>query len=164
MVFSDENGRLIGIDYGAARIGLACSDERKIIASPMETIQVDRKAKQTITQVVNHLEDHRKRFGYRIEKIVVGMPLMMSGKSGMMADEVTHFINLLQERLPDIPIIAWDERLTTVIAERSMREASMTRKKRSTQVDKVAAVLILQSYLDHLHIRNSDTGNFEGGV
>jgi len=161
MTSQNENTRLIGIDYGVARIGIACSDERKIIASPLETIQVDRKAKQTVNQVLSHIEDHRKRFGYQIEKIVVGMPLMMSGKTGLMADEVKNFIDLLQKSLPDIPIVAWDERLTTVLAERSMREASMTRKKRSTKVDKVAAVLILQSYLDHLHIRDGNTGYFD---
>lgn len=157
MSSSTEKKRLIGIDYGVARIGIACSDECKVIASPLETIQVDRKAKQTVAQVLAHLEDHRKRYGYQIEKIVVGMPLMMSGKSGLMADEVKNFIDLLQKSLPDVPVIAWDERLTTVLAERSMREAQMTRKKRSQQVDKVAAVLILQSYLDHLHLMNESS-------
>lgn len=152
MTSPNESTRLIGIDYGVARIGIAYSDERKIIASPLETIQVDRKSKQTVNQVIAFLEEHSKKLGYRIDKIVVGMPLMMSGKTGMMADEVKHFIELLQKGLPDIPITSWDERLTTVLAERSMREALMTRKKRSKQVDKVAAVLILQSYLDHLHL------------
>lgn len=152
MTSPNESTRLIGIDYGVARIGIAYSDERKIIASALETIQVDRKSKQTVNQVIAYLEEHSKKLSYRIDKIVVGMPLMMSGKTGMMADEVKHFIELLQKGLPDIPIISWDERLTTVLAERSMREASMTRKKRSKQVDKVAAVLILQSYLDHLHL------------
>jgi putative Holliday junction resolvase len=156
MTDSNEITRLIGIDYGVARIGIACSDERKIIASPVETIHVDKRAKQTVGQVVAFLEEHKQRFNYRIEKIIVGLPLMMSGKTGLMADEVKNFIELLKARLPDIPVIAWDERLTTVLAERSMREASMRRKKRSTHVDKVAAVLILQSYLDHLHISNGD--------
>lgn len=145
--------RLIGIDYGMARIGLSYSDASKIIASPLATIQADKKIESTLKKVVKSLEDHQKELGYVIEKIVVGLPLMMSGKAGLMADEVHHFIEKLQQALPEVPIVTWDERLTSVQAERSMREASMTRKKRSKRVDTISAVIILQNFLDREQIQ-----------
>lgn len=140
--------RLIGIDYGMARIGLSYSDTSKIIASPLAIINAEKKAKATVQKVVACLEEHQKELGYEVEKIVVGLPLMMNGKAGLMVDEVLHFIDLLKEALPDTPIETLDERLTSVQAERSMREASMSRKKRSKRVDTVSAVIILQNYLD----------------
>ena len=77
------------------------------------------------------------------------MPFMMSGKAGFQADEVAHFISLLKS-YTDIPILSWDERLTTSMAERSLKESSLNRKRRAQVVDSIAAILILQSYLDHL--------------
>lgn len=145
--------RLIGIDFGMARIGLSYSDTSKIIASPLAIINAEKKAKVTVQKVVNALIDHQKELNYDIEKIVVGLPLMMNGKAGLMVDEVNHFIDLLQEALPDTTIETMDERLTSVQAERSMREASMSRKKRSKRVDTVSAVIILQNYLDREQLR-----------
>ena len=84
---------------------------------------------------------------YAIESIVDGLPLMMSGKMGFLADEVKHFVELLQKPV-SIPILTWDERLTTVQAERSLRRAAFHAKTRSQIVDEVAAVIMLQSYLD----------------
>lgn len=145
--------RLIGVDYGMARIGLSYSDPSKIIASPLAIINAEKKAKPTVQKVVKALEDHQKELGYQIEKIVVGLPLLMSGKAGLMVDEVNHFIDLLKEALPEIAIETLDERLTSVQAERSMREASMSRKKRSKKVDTVSAVIILQNYLDRMQLQ-----------
>lgn len=146
--------RVIGIDYGMARIGLAFSDERKIIATPMKTLTAEKKSEQTIAKLVSFLREHEKDYGYQIETIAIGFPLLMSGKKGLLADEVTHFVQLLQEVFA-IPIVTWDERLTSVQADRSLREGNLSRKKRSQKVDSVAAVIILQNYLDFLRMEES---------
>ena len=140
--------RIIGIDFGMARLGLAYSDESKTIASPLAVIQAEKKSEQTVSKVVKELKQHEQQFNYEIEEIVVGLPLLMSGKVGLLADEVKHFVELLKKSI-QAPVVTWDERLTTVQAERSMRETSLTRKRRSKVIDTVAAVIILQNYLDH---------------
>lgn len=147
--------RIVGIDFGLARIGLSLSDESKILASPLMTFQAEKKSEETITKLVATLEADQKQKGYVIEEIVVGLPLMMSGKMGFLADEVKHFIENLKKCIP-FPVITWDERLTTVQAERSLRESSLTRKRRSKVVDKVAAVIILQNYLDYRCLRGQN--------
>lgn len=139
--------RIIGIDYGVARFGIAISDETKIIAMPLMTITAESKSEKTAVKILAQLKAASDLNKYDIAEIVIGLPLMMSGKFGMQADDVTHFVNLLKT-MTNIPIFTWDERLTTVQAEKSMREGNMSRKKRSKVVDKVAAVIILQSYLD----------------
>lgn len=140
--------RIIAIDYGQARIGLACSDENKCIAFPMAVVKASKQSQETVRLVKEALDAHAKEKGYKIEKIIIGMPLLMSGKSGLMADEVNHFVKLLQEVMPESAIITWDERLTSVQAERTLREANMSRKKRVKHVDTISATLILQNYLD----------------
>lgn len=139
--------RVIGIDYGMARIGLAYSDESQTIAMPLKIIRVEKKSNTTIQTILKELKTHQKELGYEIEAFVVGLPLLMSGKMGLLADEVKHFVALLKEA-SQLPIIMWDERLSSVQAERSMREFNITRKRRSKMVDTVAAVIILQNYLD----------------
>lgn len=143
--------RIIGIDYGQARFGIAISDETKLIAMPIATIQVDGKSEKNAIKILSEITKIAEEKQFDIEKIVIGLPLMMSGKFGLQADDVLHFVNLLQ-KMTNIPIITWDERLTTVQAEKSLREGSMSRKKRSKVIDKVAAVIILQSYLDRLFV------------
>lgn len=145
--------RIIAIDYGMVRIGLAYSDERKIIATPLITLRAEKKSEQTVVKLLQELERHQKVNGYEIEEIIVGMPLLMSGKMGLSADEVNHFVLVLKQAIT-IPVTLWDERLTTVQAERSMREGGMTRKQRSKVVDTVSAVILLQNYLDFKHFRN----------
>lgn len=139
--------RLVGIDFGMSRLGLALSDERQIIATPMQTIQAEKKTELTIAKVLTILSELEKTHACEIEEIIVGLPLMMSGRTGFQADEVKHFVQLLSQATT-IPVRTWDERLTTVQAERSLRESQMTRKKRSKVVDIVSAAIILQSYLD----------------
>lgn len=139
--------RIVSIDFGLARIGLAVSDERKIIATAMPTIQAEKKLELTAQKVANELATASEKGGYDILEIVIGLPLLMDGKKGMMADEVQQFVEMLKQHV-SIPIIFWDERLTSAQAERSMREGFMRRKERAKHVDKVAAVIILQSYLD----------------
>lgn len=138
--------RILGIDYGMARLGLALSDETKIIASSLETLKAERKVDYTVAkllEIIQHICETKK---CDIEEIIVGLPLMMSGRTGFLADEVKHFVSLLSQATT-IPVKTWDERLTTVQAERSLREGNFSRKKRSQHVDAVAAVIILQSYL-----------------
>lgn len=143
--------RLVGIDFGMSRLGLALSDERQIIATPSQTIQAEKKTEQTVAKVLSIIAQLEQTHGCQIEEIVVGLPLMMSGRTGFQADEVKHFVQLLAQATT-IPVRTWDERLSTVQAERSLRESQMTRKKRSKVVDIVSAAIILQSYLDHKHL------------
>lgn len=153
--------RIIGLDYGLARIGVALSDERQIIASPMITFTCEKKLEETVAKLISQLSQHAETNKYTIEEIVIGLPLMMSGKKGMIADEVMQFIEVFRQQSP-IPIVTWDERLTTVQADRSLREGSLSRKKRSKVVDVVAASIILQNYLDHKgfqRIRMLDSNN-----
>lgn len=145
--------RILGLDYGLARIGIAISDERQIIASPMITFVCESKLEETVNKLILQLAQHAEVNKYVIEEIVIGLPLMMSGKKGMIADEVIHFIDLFRQKTT-IPIISWDERLTTVQADRSLRESNMSRKKRSRVVDVVAACIILQNFLDHKNIHS----------
>ncbi len=139
--------RIIGIDYGMARLGIALSDEQKIIATPLLTLTAEKKTVATAAKLAIELKKHAEANRYDIAEIIIGLPLMMSGKKGMLADEVVHFIELLKQHLL-VPIHTWDERLTSVQAERSLRESSLTRKRRSKVIDTVAATIILQSYLD----------------
>lgn len=143
--------RIVGIDYGMARLGLAISDETKLIATPMPTLEAHKKIEFTVTKLLEQLDKHQKEFGYQVEEIVVGLPLMMSGKFGMLADEVKHFVDILRTLVP-FPVTTWDERLTTVQAERALRESHLSRKRRAKNVDSVAALIILQNYLDHKRI------------
>lgn len=142
-----KQSRIVGIDFGMARLGISVSDPTKWIASPLETLTSEKKGEKTAAKVMAYLDAYCQKMGCSIELIVIGMPLMMSGKRGLLADEVHHFVELLKH-LTQIPIVMWDERLTTVQAERSLRESSLSRKKRAKIVDSVAAIIILQSYLD----------------
>lgn len=141
--------RVIGIDFGMVRLGLSYSDESKLIAMPWMVLKAEKKTEKTVFKFLQELEHHQQVRAYVAEAIVVGLPLLMSGKVGFLADEVKHFIDLLKQST-SIPIVVWDERLTSVQAERSLRESSLTRKRRAQYVDTVAAVIILQNYLDSL--------------
>lgn len=151
--------RLIGIDFGIARIGLACSDPGKIIALSMPTLKTEHSTEKTLRKLLQALTDHQKELSYSIEVIVVGLPLLLNGKKGFLADEVEHFVSGLRLLVAPIPVITWDERMTSVQAERSLKEGNMNRKTRTKFVDAVAASLILQSYLDKLRFQNEAGGN-----
>ena len=133
--------RLLGIDYGRARVGIAISDELRLLAHPLETISAKTKVAQRVSEIVRERE---------IEKIIVGFPRNMSGETGKAADEVNEFVARLQQAVP-CPIVKWDERLTTVAAERALREAGKKTRETRNFIDQVAAQMILQAYLDHLH-------------
>jgi putative holliday junction resolvase len=139
--------RILSVDYGLARIGLALSDETKILASPITLLKAEKQTEKTALKLAEHIKILEKQYGCTIEEVVIGLPLMMSGKMSFLADEVKHFTELLKQSV-QIPIILWDERLTSVQAERSMMEGNLSRKKRTQNVDSLSAVIILQNYLD----------------
>lgn len=154
-MFKKLPSRILGIDYGMARIGLAISDERKIIATPWKVLHTEKKVEQTALKLTQELETHTKELQYFLETIVVGFPFMMDGRVGFIADEVKNFIDELQKFI-STPIVKWDERLSSVQAERSLMESSLSRKRRSKIIDTVSAVIILQSYLDHKSLSRED--------
>ena len=135
-------GRIVSIDYGLKRIGLAVSDEMKIIATFLGVIEAEKTSDATIKKILAALASYKN-----IETILVGVPFHMDGKAGIMVDEVRHFIEKLALHI-SCPIVEWDERLSTVQAERSL--TSLSRKKRSKVIDGVTAVILLQSYLERL--------------
>lgn len=133
--------RVLGLDMGDVRIGVAVSDPSRIIAQGLDFIKrVDPKSDvEAIKRLVNEHE---------AAEIVIGLPKMLSGEIGIQAQKALDFAELLKPL--EIPVIMWDERMTTVAATRTLIEANVRRKKRKKVVDKVAAVLILQGYLDSL--------------
>lgn len=134
--------RLLGIDYGRARIGVAISDESKLISRPLCTLD-NNKTFETLLK--------KEMQPYQIEAVVMGLPLLMNGKESPMTAEVKQFGEYLKKIL-EISVIFWDERLTSLQVERSMRDAGIKRKKRAASSDTMAAALILQSYLDSKNI------------
>ncbi len=132
--------RILGLDVGDVRIGVAVSDPLKIIARGLDFVK--RTTAKEDVEVIRELVDE-----HEVEEIVVGLPKMMSGEIGPQAQKVQDFAEALGETI-EIPIVMWDERLSTAAATRVLIEADMSRKKRKKVVDKVAAVLILQGYLD----------------
>lgn len=132
--------RILGIDVGSRRIGLAISDPDEILATPLTVIdQVgDETALNSIYQLVHE---------YNIGRIVVGMPRSLDGSLGKQAAEVQDFIAHLAEQ-SEIPIETWDERLSTVAAQKMMAEAGTKKSRRKGMTDALAATVILQAYLD----------------
>jgi putative Holliday junction resolvase len=139
--------RILAVDYGMARLGLAVTDPNKIISFPLDVMKAEKKSPFTAKKLLEYIDRYCKEKQCTIELLVFGMPYMMSGQKGMLADEVDHFVALLRE-LTSIPIVTWDERLTTVMADKSLREASYNRKRRAQMVDAVSAGILLQNYLD----------------
>ena len=129
---------ILGIDFGQARIGLAISDDLRLLAHPLETIAADKSSEKRIAEIV------RDR---KIDKVVVGVPRHMSGQVGDSASRALEFVTKLRASLP-CPVETWDERLTTVAAERALRDAGKKTHKTRQIVDQVAAQMILQGYLD----------------
>jgi putative holliday junction resolvase len=129
---------ILGIDFGRARIGLAISDELRLLAHPLETLPGNKDTAKKIAEII------RER---KIDKIVVGVPRHMSGEIGEAAKEALEFANKLRAEVP-CPVETWDERLTTVAAERALRAAGKKSRKTRNIIDQVAAQMILQGYLD----------------
>jgi putative Holliday junction resolvase len=134
--------RIVGIDFGQKRIGIAASDERQIFAQPLTCIIAGKNSTATIKEIQAYLVPYQP-----FEKIVIGLPLHLSGKESPLSIEVRAFAQKLEEAF-QIPIILWDERLTSCQVERTLKEAEFSRKKRATLIDAMAAAAILQNFLD----------------
>jgi putative Holliday junction resolvase len=135
-------GRILGLDLGQSRIGVAISDPRRQMAVPLGTVRTGAPADvRAIAAMVKELG---------VTAIVVGQPLSMSGRKGEEADHAEKFAQALRDFL-GVPVFLQDERLTTVQAERSLREAGVGGRDRRRVVDQAAATLILQAYLDRTH-------------
>ena len=136
-------GRVLGIDLGSRRIGVALSDPTRTVASPLEVLERQR----------THADDHRAIFALAREHdagtVVVGLPLSLSGDTGPAARAVLAEVDEMKAAAPGtVAVEVFDERLTTVTAERSLREARMRREARRRVVDKVAAAVMLQAYIE----------------
>jgi putative Holliday junction resolvase len=138
---TDLQGRVLALDLGEVRVGLALSDPLGITAQPLPTLQ-----RTSMKKDLRFLDDLVRERG--VVRVVVGLPLMLSGEEGPGAVAAREFAERLDRRLDGVEIELWDERLTSVEAERTMLAADVSRKKRKQSVDAMAAVLILQSYMD----------------
>lgn len=134
--------RILGIDYGDARTGFAVSDPMKIIATAIGTLN-ERKMERVIDKACEYAKT------YEVEKIVLGYPKNMNNTIGERAQKSEAMAEILRQRLPDVPVILWDERGTTKSAIYVLNETNVRNKKRKKAVDTIAAMIILQSYLDY---------------
>jgi putative Holliday junction resolvase len=132
--------RILGVDFGRARIGIAVSDELGLLAHPVETIPAHGNIAQRIDEIVREKN---------AERVVIGLPRHMNGSLGEAAGEVLAFAEKLRKLLP-CEVVVWDERLTTVAANRALREGGQKTRTSRSFVDQVAAQMILQGYLDGL--------------
>lgn len=132
----------MGLDLGARTCGVALSDIMGMIASPLETIRFEEDDYETARdRIVDIIKANN------VKKVVLGLPKHMNGDVGVRGEISIQFKEMLLEKA-DVEVILWDERLTTVSAQKSMIASNMNRKKRHQMVDTMAAVIILQSYLD----------------
>ncbi|MBD5461259.1 MAG: Holliday junction resolvase RuvX [Lachnospiraceae bacterium] len=140
--------RIMGLDFGSKTVGVAISDELLLTAQGKEVIrrQEENKLRRTLARIEELIVE------YQVEEIVLGLPKNMNNTEGERVKLTMEFKDKL-ERRTGLPVHMWDERLTTVAADRAMIEAGMRREDRKEQVDKIAAVFILQGYLDMRGIR-----------
>lgn len=137
--------RIMGLDYGTKTVGVAISDALKITAQGIETIE--RKEENKLRRTCARIEELIKE--YDVEKIVLGFPKHMNNDIGECAEKALEFGEMLKRRT-GLEVVMWDERLTTVAAERTLIESKVRRENRKQYIDKIAAVFILQGYLDSL--------------
>lgn len=139
----------MGLDYGTKTVGVAISDELLITAQGIETItrKEENKLRKTCARIEALIEE------YGVEKIVIGLPKHMNNDIGERAEAAMAFGDMLKRRT-GLDVVMWDERLTTVEAERTLIESKVRREDRKKYIDKIAAVFILQGYLD-----SQSTGN-----
>ena len=147
--------KILAIDYGSKRIGLAISDELGITARPLAVVE-----RRNLDRDLDFLENVIRE--NNVEQIVLGLPLRLDGTRGIQCEKVERFAAVLKERFP-IPLVFWDEALSTWEADELMMTAGIKSRKRRKMVDKIAAGIILQSYLNSLHAsRKSDGTRGEG--
>lgn len=135
--------RIMGLDFGSKTVGVAVSDSLLITAQGLEIIR--RKGENKLRQTLSRIEELIVK--YEVEEIVLGLPKHMNATEGIRAELTMDFKEKLEHRT-GLPVVLWDERLTTVAADKAMMEAGIRRERRGEYVDKIAATLILQGYLD----------------
>ena len=138
--------RIMGIDYGDARIGVAVSDPLGLTAQGIETIQWKNSLDKPLERIKQLVDE------YSVEKIVVGLPKNMDGSIGFRGEKTLEFIKMLESYV-NVEIIKWDERLSTVAANRAMHEMEVKLSRKKKVVDQIAAAYILQGYLDSISSR-----------
>lgn len=143
--------RIMGLDFGSKTVGVAVSDPLLLTAQGVEIIR--RKEENKLRQTLARIEELIVE--YEVEKIVLGLPKNMNASEGMRVELTEEFKEKL-ERRTGLPVVFWDERLTTVAADKTMMEAGIRRENRKDYVDMIAASLILQGYLDRC--RNEQEG------
>lgn len=143
--------RILGLDYGSKTVGVAVSDPLGLTAQSVETIwrKQENKLRQTLARIEALAEE------YQAEKIVLGFPKNMNNTLGERAEKTLEFQEML-ERRTGLPVIMWDERLSTVSASRTLIEEGVRRENRKARVDQLAAVFILQGYLDSLAFQKEE--------
>ena len=137
--------RILGLDYGTKTVGVAVSDELLITAQGVEIVR--RKAPTKLRQTLARIEELVNEYG--VEKIVLGYPKNMNNTEGERCERTKEFKEMLEKRT-GLEVVLWDERLTTVSADNAMMEMGIRRENRKEYVDEIAAIFILQGYLDFL--------------
>ena len=140
--------RILGLDYGTKTVGVAVSDPLLLTAQGLEIVRRDHENK--LRKTYARIEEICKE--YEVDRIVLGYPKHMNNTEGDRCEKTNEFSEALKRRT-GLEVVLWDERLTTVAADMTMMESGVRRENRKEQVDKIAATLILQGYLDYL--RNS---------
>ena len=143
--------RIMGLDYGTKTVGVAISDALCLTAQGIETIErkEENKLRRTLARIKELAEE------YEVDKIVLGFPKHMNNDIGERAKSTLEFKDMV-ERRTGLEVIMWDERLTTVEAERTLIESGVRRENRKKYVDKIAAVFILQGYLDSIYMQKGN--------
>ena len=145
--------RILGLDYGSKTVGVAVSDPLGFTAQGVEIIR--RKSENKMRQTLARIEELIAQ--YQVEEIVLGLPKNMNNTLGDRAEKSLELKETL-ERRTGLPVVMWDERLTTVSANPVLMETGVRRENRKEHVDEIAAVFILQGYLDYLANKNEETG------
>lgn len=139
--------RILGLDYGSKTVGVAVSDPLGLTAQGVETIcrKSENKMRQTLARIEELIEQ------YQVETIVLGLPKNMDNTLGDRAEKSLELKETL-ERRTGLPVVMWDERLTTVSANRVLMETGVRRENRKEHIDEIAAIFILQNYLDYMYL------------
>ena len=148
--------RLMGLDYGSKTVGVAVSDPLGLTAQGVETVwrKQENKLRQTLARIEERISE------YQVERIVLGYPKNMNNTIGERAVKSLEFKEKLEKRT-GLPVVMWDERLTTAEAERTLMETGVRRENRKQYLDQMAAVLILQGYLDRSNMMSKEENNGE---
>ena len=144
---SRPTGRVLGVDVGTVRVGLAMSDLTGTLASPLETLK-RAKDDSDLDRLVELVMEHE------VTEVVVGEPVHLSGASGASAEDAGAYAQKLADRIPDVPVQLIDERLSTVTAASHLREGGIDSRKQRSVIDQAAAVVILQQFLDGRRARS----------